>query len=78
MSEKRFKALQEKMTDFSRFSIMLVCLSAFVSIGTVIPFAGKTGRDQLTLGLLSLILIGFALFFYKQVAKIKKQLEREQ
>jgi hypothetical protein len=77
MSKERAKDLKEQVTDYSRFSLVLLCLSAFVTIGTVIPYEGKTGNDAVILGIVSWVLIVFALFFYQKMVKIKRALERE-
>ncbi|WP_349407955.1 YrhC family protein [Pseudalkalibacillus sp. SCS-8] len=77
MSKEMVKNIQEKIADFKRFSLVLLSLSAFLYIGSIVPFDGKEATDQLVLLSASYTLIGVAILFYRKVAIWKKQLNEE-
>ncbi len=69
--------LKIKIADYKRFSFMLLSLSAFLYIGSIIPFEGKEGMDQIVLLAVSYCSIGIALFFYRKITIWKKIVKEE-
>ncbi|TCP32301.1 YrhC-like protein [Scopulibacillus darangshiensis] len=74
MDEKKQKDLQVKITDNQRFSLIFMFLGAFLYIGTLVPFDGKTIFKSEVLMFSSLGAIIIALVFYQQMRKAKKKL----
>ncbi|WP_408007005.1 YrhC family protein [Pseudalkalibacillus sp. A8] len=77
MSKEMVKDTEDKIADFKRFSFVLLSLSVFLYIGSIIPFEGKETTDQLVLLSTSYISIGIALLFYRKISKWKKLLKEE-
>ncbi len=71
------KDTKDKIADFKRFSFVLLSLSAFLYIGSIVPFDGKETADQLVLLSTSYVSIAIALFFYRKISLWKKQLKEE-
>lgn len=78
MDEKEITALKHKMADYKNFSMVLLFMSAFLSVGSVIPFSGKTSLDQIALSLAGLAFILASIFFYRKLAKLKEQIDNEE
>ncbi|MCF6408591.1 YrhC family protein [Pseudalkalibacillus salsuginis] len=74
MSKEMIKDTKDKIADFKRFSFVLLSLSVFLYIGSMIPFEGKETIDRLALLITSYVSIGIALLFYRKISKWKKQL----
>ncbi|HEX6922290.1 MAG TPA: YrhC family protein [Bacillales bacterium] len=78
MGEKKFKDLQHKITDYKNFSLVLLVLSIYLAMGSLIPFEGRTGQDQLLLSSGAVVALLSSIFFHRKVMKIKGQLENEE
>lgn len=77
MDEKQLTELKHKLVDYKNYSMVLLVMSAFLSVGSVIPFNGRTNLDQIVLSLAGLAFILASIFFYRKLAKIKEQIENE-
>ncbi|HEU5140326.1 MAG TPA: YrhC family protein [Bacillales bacterium] len=78
MNEKQQIELKSKMTDYRRFSAILLFVSATLSMGAVVPFQGRTGFDEVLLSIAGIaFMIGSGLF-YRKVGRMKQQYENEQ
>ncbi|HET7657381.1 MAG TPA: YrhC family protein [Bacillales bacterium] len=75
MDEKNRAALKHKVVDYKNYSMVLLFMSAFLSIGSIIPFTGKTVVDQIVLMWTGVAFILMSVFFFKRMKKIRKQLE---
>lgn len=78
MEEKKTVDLRNKITDYTRFSMILLTLGVFLGAGSYVPFEGKTEYDQIFLGLASIILIGASFLFNRMVMKLRDKLDNEQ
>lgn len=78
MGEKKFKDLQHKCTDYKNFSLVLLVLSIYLAMGSLIPFEGRTGQDQLLLSSAAVVTLLVSIFFHRMVLKIKGRLENEE
>ncbi|MGM7702106.1 YrhC family protein [Pseudalkalibacillus sp. Hm43] len=78
MSKEMVKNLQEKIADFKRFSFVLLSLSAFLYIGSIVPFEGKETADQLMLLSASYTFLGVTILFYRRISVWKKKLNTDQ
>jgi hypothetical protein len=77
MEEKKITELRNKITDFTRFSMILLTLGVFLGAGSYVPFEGKTDYDRIFLGLSAIVLIGVSFLFNRLVVKLKEQLDNE-
>jgi hypothetical protein len=66
------KNLYGKMNDFKRFGFMLLALTAFLYLGTVMPIAGKTDHktNVLMLGTIVALAASAFFFYYSQRCKM--------
>ncbi|MCF6138026.1 YrhC family protein [Pseudalkalibacillus berkeleyi] len=78
MSKEMVRNIKDKIADFKRFSFVLLSLSAFLYIGSIVPFEGKETADQLILLSASYTSIGVALVFYRKISVWKKKLNTNQ
>lgn len=76
MEEREQKSLRLKMLDYQRFSFIFMFLGAFLYIGTIIPFAGKTEMKTNMLTFASLAIIIVSLLFYWRMRKAKDELNK--
>ncbi|KAA0549317.1 hypothetical protein FZW96_05245 [Bacillus sp. BGMRC 2118] len=68
------KSLQDKMTDFTRFGMVLLAVSVFLFIGILIPNEGKSMiQTYVMIGTNFLILVA-AFYFFQQSVKLKNKL----
>ncbi|HEU5140327.1 MAG TPA: YrhC family protein [Bacillales bacterium] len=77
MGEKKFKEVQHKITDYKNFSLVLLVLSIYLAMGSLIPFEGRTGQDQLVLSSAAVVALLSSIFFHRKVLKLKDQQENE-
>ncbi|WP_085523285.1 YrhC family protein [Tuberibacillus sp. Marseille-P3662] len=75
MSDNQLHQLKNKMTDYQRFSLIFLFLSAFIFVGSVIPFAGRTALKADVLALISMGCVTIALLFYWRMRKAKEAYE---
>jgi hypothetical protein len=69
------KELHEKVVDYSRFSSVLFCVSAFLSFGLYIPYEGKNDQQLIALIGIILLLMVFSIFFLQRANSIRKGME---
>ena len=62
---EKVKGYYEKMVDYKRFAFILVAITAFLYIGTLLPFEGKTLTKTYVLmgGSVGFIFISCLLFY---------------
>ncbi|HET7628377.1 MAG TPA: YrhC family protein [Bacillales bacterium] len=77
MEDQKISKVRNKMTDYTHFAFTLLFLSAFMELGSVLPFPGKTGRDQILLSLAAFAFILAGLWFHRKVLKLKHQIDKE-
>ncbi|MDN4526301.1 YrhC family protein [Fictibacillus fluitans] len=75
MESKVLQDLKQKIQDYQHYGIVLLGLSSFMYLGTVIPFAGKDVTDEIVCGTTSLTGLGFTTLMYYQAKRLKKQLQ---
>ncbi|HEX6922291.1 MAG TPA: YrhC family protein [Bacillales bacterium] len=78
MNEKRQSVFKSKMVDYKRFSVVLLFVSAVLSMGAVVPFQGRTGFDELLLSAAGIVFMIGAGLFYLKADRMKQQFENEQ
>jgi hypothetical protein len=64
MTEKEQVTLKKNMNDFKRFSFIFLFLSAFLYIGSILPYDGKTTYNTSLVMLASFVLLLISVFFY--------------
>ncbi|WNF37649.1 YrhC family protein [Bacillaceae bacterium IKA-2] len=72
------KTLEDKVTDYKRFSFILLALSVFMFIGLIIPNEGVGSIQQITLIILSGNSIAFAMIFHRKAMKVRELLNEKQ
>lgn len=77
MDKKTVINIQHKIIDYKRFGFILFSLSAFLYLGSIIPFEGKNSLDTLLLSSASLTAIIIAIVFHVKTNKLKRQLAEE-
>ncbi|WP_019242681.1 YrhC family protein [Bacillus massilioanorexius] len=70
---KLAKKYREKMVDYKRFALLLLCVSTFSYIGTLISLSKQTANQNIMITLTLITLIASIVFFrfssiYKQKA----------
>ncbi|MCM3716947.1 YrhC family protein [Fictibacillus phosphorivorans] len=75
MTNKLEKELQKKIADYQRFGFILLAVSTFFYVGLVLPVEDKNFTQSMTLGIASLMCLGFTALMYNVVRKCKVQLQ---
>ncbi|MDN4072796.1 YrhC family protein [Fictibacillus terranigra] len=78
MDSKVIREIKVKIQDYQHYGIVLLSLSSFLYLGTVIPFAGKDTADAVVCGSASLAGLGFTALMYYQAKRLKKRLQEYQ
>lgn len=78
MEDHRFKDLKHRISDYQRFSMILLVVSGYATLGAIIPIDGKTETDNLFLGLVGLGLLIISILFYRKVVRLREQLHNEE
>lgn len=78
MNEKEQDKLKCKISDYKNFSIVLLFISAALSMGAVVPFQGRTGFDEMLLSVAGIAFMIGSGYFYLKASQIKQQFENEQ
>ncbi|EIT85274.1 hypothetical protein A374_11040 [Fictibacillus macauensis ZFHKF-1] len=76
METKAIEQLKVKIQDFQRFGVILLSLSAFMYLGTVIPFAGKDTNSVIVCGTSSFIGLSITIALYSYVQHLRKKLDQ--
>lgn len=71
---KDLKSLQDKITDFTRFGMVLLAVSVFLFIGMLIPNEGKSIVQTYAMIGSELLLLGAAFYFFQKSVKLKNKL----
>ncbi|MGN1400849.1 MAG: YrhC family protein [Bacillus sp. (in: firmicutes)] len=69
--------VREKMEDYKRYAFILLCLSVFTYIGSVISMVELTDRSGIMMGFSAVLLAGAALFFFLSLTYMKKAEEED-
>lgn len=77
-SKKVIQDLKVKIQDYQHYGIVLLSLSSFLYLGTVIPFSGKDATDAIVCGSTSMTGLGFTALMYYNAKKLKKRLQEIQ
>jgi hypothetical protein len=64
MNERELVTLMKNVTDYKRFSFIFLFLSAFLYIGSLLPYDGKTTYNTSLVMLASFGLLLISVFFY--------------
>lgn len=75
MNEKKQTTLKQKAVDYKNFSMVLLSLSAFLTIGSITPFQDKTVLEQVVLMWTGVTLIIMSVVFFLRKRKIQEQIE---
>ncbi|MCQ6266369.1 YrhC family protein [Fictibacillus sp. WQ 8-8] len=78
MDSKVIQDIKVKIQDYQHYGIILLSLSSFLYLGTVIPFAGKDTADAIVCGATSMTGLGFTALMYYQAKRLKKRLQEIQ
>ncbi|MFC0188082.1 YrhC family protein [Fictibacillus aquaticus] len=72
MTQNEKQVIQQKVTDYQRFGIILLSLSAFLYLGLVLPMEGRDTMDSIFLGLSTLSLLAITSIMYFAAKKYKE------
>ncbi|MFC3883010.1 YrhC family protein [Bacillus songklensis] len=78
MNEKMIRELQTKISDYTRFIYILLAVSTFLYLGTVI---GNGEKDPLQMDVMmgtTAVLLGGAFYFAYKIKKMNKEMEKEE
>jgi len=75
MKEHKLMMLKHKIIDYKRFSFIFLFISAFLNIGSALPFDGKTEGKAEFLLMTSFVFLITSLLFYWRLRKAKKRYE---
>lgn len=75
MKEQHIQAIKHKIIDYKRFSFIFLFISAFLNIGSALPFEGKTIEKTDILLVASFVFLVIALIFYWGLRRAKRQYE---
>lgn len=68
------KAIQDKVTDFNRFGMVLLAVSVFMFIGVLIPSEGKEMQQTSVMMIATILFLAASFFSFKKATSYKKQL----
>ena len=71
------KVLQAKISDYTRYAIILTTVSVFLYIGVAFQHAGKEALQIFTMMGATVVLLGGAVFFVLRARKLKKLLQEQ-
>jgi hypothetical protein len=74
--EMQIKDLQGKMTDYTRFGMVLLAVSVFMFIGILIPNEGKSMVQTYVMMGADTVLLAAAFYFFKKGIKYKNELTK--
>ncbi|MFC4618092.1 YrhC family protein [Camelliibacillus cellulosilyticus] len=77
MDEQKRRALYYKIMDYKRFSFIFLCISAFLYLGSTLPFNGKTMMKTEALMLSSFALLAVSMIFYWRMRVAKADYEKD-
>ncbi|WP_254052819.1 YrhC family protein [Bacillus sp. V59.32b] len=66
------KKLHEKMVDFKRFAVTLLCVGVFFYFGSIIPSEGKTMFDTYGMMGATTVFLVASIIFFTLSSKYKK------
>lgn len=66
------KKLHEKMIDFKRFAVTLLCVGVFFYFGSIIPSEGKTMLDTYGMMGATVTFLAASIIFFIRSSKYKK------
>ena len=71
------KTLKEKMTDYTRYSMILLAVSVFLYIGVAFQHAGKEPYQIFSMMGVTVVFLTLSFTFIFKARKIKKQLQEQ-
>lgn len=77
MNKKQLEEVQLKIVDYRKFSFIFFFLGSFLYLGAMLPLAGRTETRTVLLYVLSLVLYGISLAFYKTTRSLRNKLEED-
>ncbi|MDQ0244539.1 Ca2+/Na+ antiporter [Bacillus fengqiuensis] len=78
MNEKLVKEIQTKISDYTRYIYILLAVSTFLYLGTVIGDGEKTLSQMLVMSGTTIALLGFSFYFAYKTKKLHRQLQQEE
>lgn len=78
MKEKSMKEIQTKISDYTRYIYILLAVSTFLYLGTVIGNGEKTSFQMLIMSGTTIALLGLSFYFAYKAKKLRKQLKQEE
>ncbi|MFZ3588252.1 YrhC family protein [Bacillus sp. DJP31] len=70
----KFKDIQDKVADYSRFGMVLLAVSVFLFIGILIPDEGKSIIQTYVMMASTVVFLAIAFYFFKKTIQYKKAL----
>ena len=71
------KTLKEKMTDYTRYSMILLAVSVFLYIGVAFQHGGKEPYQIFSMMGVTVIFLALSFTFIFKARKLKKQLQEQ-
>ncbi len=78
MRDKPLHKLKADIVDYQRFSLIFLFLSAYLFLGSALPFEDKTQVQTMETFLGSLLLLGISAFFYRKMRQALEVYEKKQ
>ena len=78
MTEKNLNDLKNKVTDFKRFSFIILAITSFLAIGLVLPTDFSAGDQQgMVIGIIAALLIA-AFYFHRSAMNTQHKINEEE
>ncbi|MFC4320872.1 YrhC family protein [Litchfieldia salsa] len=74
MDLEKVKVIQHKITDYKRYSFILIAVSVFLYIGVLIPNEGKTNLQMIALMGTTVLFLITSFCLFRTVIKYKREL----
>lgn len=72
------KDIQTKISDYTRYIYILLAISTFLYLGTIIGNGEKTSSQMLVMSGTTIALLGLSFYFAYETKKLRRQLQQEE
>ncbi len=72
------KDIQTKISDYTRYIYILLAVSTFLYLGTVIGDGEKTPSQMLAMSGTTIVLLGLSFYFAYKTKKLRRHLQQEE
>ncbi|HWO95366.1 MAG TPA: YrhC family protein [Bacillus sp. (in: firmicutes)] len=78
MKEKLMKEIQTKISDYTRYIYILLAVSTFLYLGTIIGNGEKNPSQMLVMSGATTALLGLSFYFAYKTKKLRQKLQQEE